>query len=98
MVVMPKSDAEMLKALAFPQKEVAWLTSVDIPLAGGTIADKTIIVEVGDSIEIATDVALTVRLSSGSIIKQNCAGMYAYKLSVYRALRAKAYPDKGDTQ
>lgn len=95
MVVLPKSVYRALKAKAFPDgMPTATPAALNIPLGGAALTVGTVIVETGEPIEIATDTLLDVTFSDNTVGKQNCAGMFALKLSVYRAMRALAYPDK----
>lgn len=94
MVVMPKSSYRALKAKAFPDLPVVTLAAVEIPLGGAAVTVQTVIVEVGEPVEIATDTALDVEFFDKTVGKQNCAGLYALKRSVYDRLQAQANPPK----
>jgi hypothetical protein len=95
MVALPKSVYRALREKAYPQAPLT-VTMVsqpaEIPLANATVTVSTIIVEAGEPIEIATDTIIACTID-GKEMGQNCAGMYALKLSVYRAMRAQAYPE-----
>ena len=94
MVVMPKSAFRALRAKAFPNLPVVTLAAMEIPLGGAAVTVQTVIVEVGEPVEIATDTPLDVAFFDKTVGKQNCAGLYALKRSVYDALQAQANPSK----
>ena len=95
MVALPKSVYRALRETAYPQAPLSVTMAgqpAEVPLGNATVTVSTIIVEAGEPIEIATDTPIACEVNDLAIM-QNCAGMYALKLSVYRAMRAQAYPE-----